>query len=390
MKKIAFFCIPAQGHINPTLAVVRELTARGHHVRYYSYESLRERIEQAGAEFFPCDKFDAQLQLDEDTNKKVGQDLAFSTKLLVDTTLSLGDAIKKDIESFAPDCIVADSMAVWGKAVALKLGIPYVCSTTTFAFNKHSAAAMKKSGGELIKMLISMPKVNRQVKRLRDNGYPVKNILDIIANDNDTHTIVYTSPAFQPFSETFSDKYCFVGPLPRKAEKEYEKKADKLIYVSMGTVNNELAELYKCCIAALGNSGYQLIMSVGDKVDTRVLGDIPENVELYPYVDQMAVLEKADAFISHCGMNSVSESLYCAVPLVLLPITPEQSAVAKRVDQLGAGIIPQSHDADALRQAVAELLADERYKKAAEAISAGFKSCPGAVAAADKIISLCR
>ena len=26
---IAFFCIPAHGHTNPTLAVVRELTARG-------------------------------------------------------------------------------------------------------------------------------------------------------------------------------------------------------------------------------------------------------------------------------------------------------------------------------------------------------------------------
>ena len=36
------------------------------------------------------------------------------------------------------DCIVADSMAVWGKAIALKLNIPFVSSTTTFAFNEHS------------------------------------------------------------------------------------------------------------------------------------------------------------------------------------------------------------------------------------------------------------
>ena len=113
-------------------------------------------------------------------------------------------------------------------------------------------------------------------------------------------------------------------------------------------------------------------------------------MELYPYVDQMAVLEKADVFISHCGMNSVSESLYCAVPLVLLPITPEQNAVAKRVEELGAGIMPQSHDANALCQAVGRLLTDAKYKKAAETISAGFKSCPGAAAAAEKIISLCR
>ena len=33
MSKIVFFCIPAYGHTNPTLGVVREFTARGHEVR---------------------------------------------------------------------------------------------------------------------------------------------------------------------------------------------------------------------------------------------------------------------------------------------------------------------------------------------------------------------
>ena len=45
MKKIVFFCIPAHGHTNPTLGVVRELVSRGHQVRYYSYDALREKIE---------------------------------------------------------------------------------------------------------------------------------------------------------------------------------------------------------------------------------------------------------------------------------------------------------------------------------------------------------
>ena len=35
---IWFFCIPAHGHVNPTLPVVRELTRRGHSVRYYEVE----------------------------------------------------------------------------------------------------------------------------------------------------------------------------------------------------------------------------------------------------------------------------------------------------------------------------------------------------------------
>ena len=45
MSKIVFFNIPAYGHTNPTLGVVRELISRGHAVRYYSYERFRDKIE---------------------------------------------------------------------------------------------------------------------------------------------------------------------------------------------------------------------------------------------------------------------------------------------------------------------------------------------------------
>ena len=33
--RIMFFSIPAHGHTNPTIEVVRALTRRGHTVRYY-------------------------------------------------------------------------------------------------------------------------------------------------------------------------------------------------------------------------------------------------------------------------------------------------------------------------------------------------------------------
>ena len=49
MSRIVFFCIPAHGHTNPTLGVVRELVNRGHRVIYYSYNVLRAKIESAGA-----------------------------------------------------------------------------------------------------------------------------------------------------------------------------------------------------------------------------------------------------------------------------------------------------------------------------------------------------
>ena len=81
-------------------------------------------------------------------------------------------------------------------------------------------------------MIFSMPGINKDLKRLQDKGYPIKNILDIIQNDDKTDTIVYTSAEFQPCAETFSDKYAFVGPSVRKATEKVEKRTEKLIYIS--------------------------------------------------------------------------------------------------------------------------------------------------------------
>ena len=390
MSKIVFFCIPAHGHTNPTLGVVRELIARGHEVLYYSYNLFKEKIEETGAKFVSCDDFDAEQHIDPKDAKRVGSDLAFSTKLLVDTTLALDDMVCAEMERLQPDCIVADSMAVWGKAVALKLGIPFVSSTTTFAFNKHSAQIMKQSLGQLFGMIFSMPKINKDIKRLQDKGYPVKSVLDIIQNDENTHTVVYTSSQFQPCADTFNDKYAFVGPSIRPVTEEIEKTKDKLVYISMGTVVNDMVSLYRNCIKAFADTDYQVIMSVGDLVDVKELGDIPDNISVYSHVDQIAVLAKADAFLSHCGMNSVNESLYYGVPLVMYPQTSEQGGVANRVTQVGAGIMLEKTSPEAISQAVESVLSDNAYRDGALAISKGFKECSGAKGAADKILSVCK
>lgn len=390
MSKIVFFCIPAHGHTNPTLGVVDELVHRGHEVWYYSYTPFREKIESLGAKFIACDDYDTEQKLEPKDAVRVGKDLAFSTQILVDTTLALDDMVIKNMQELKPDCIIADSMAVWGKAVALKLDIPFVSSTTTFAFNRYSAKIMKQSIGQLFGMIFSMPKINKNIKRLQDKGYPVKSVLDIIQNDNMTNTIVYTSPEFQPCSETFSDKYTFVGPSIRPVTKEIDKTKNKLIYISMGTVVNDSFEFYKNCISAFADTEYQVIMSVGDLIQIESFGDIPQNISVKNFVDQIAVLNKADVFLSHCGMNSVNESLYYEVPLVMYPQTPEQAGVAARVEQLGAGIYLKKISTNIIRDTVEQVINTPSYHENAAAVSRGFKKCPGAKGAADKIEALCK
>ena len=389
MSKIVFFCIPAHGHTNPTLSVVKELVSRGHQVWYYSYNIMREKIEATGATFISCDDYGVEQKLSNKDSARAGKDLAFSIKILVDTTLALDDKICNDMIKLKPDCIVADSMALWGMAAAKKLGIPFLSSTTTFAFNQHSSRIMKQSLKDLFKMFFSISKISKQIKRLEDKGYPVKNIIDIIGNNENTHTIVYTSPEFQPCSETFSDKYTFVGPLICDSNVNIEKNKDKMIYISMGTVNNDMMSFYKTCISAFKETDYQVIISAGNLVSIDDFGIIPENISVYSQVDQIAVLKQADVFISHCGMNSVSESLYFKVPLVMFPQTTEQKGVAERVLSFDAGIKLKKPDADSILQAVNKIFNDNTYKENADKIAYGFKKSSGVKGAADKILKVC-
>lgn len=50
------------------------------------------------------------------------------------------------------------------------------------------------------------------------------------------------------------------------------------------------------------------------------------------------MLGEASVFLTHCGMNSVSESIWCGVPMVLAPQQSEEAAVARRAAELGAGL----------------------------------------------------
>ena len=385
--KIAWFCIPAYGHTNPTLGVVRELTKAGHQVYYFSFEMFREKIEQAGAVFISCDGYDFEME-DKDNAERVGKDKAFATELLVSSTLALDEMTTEKVEEIKPDIIVSDSVAFWGKLVAMKHGLPYVSSTTTFAFNRYSAKYMKESSWDIAKMLVTMPKINKQIKRLREKGYPVKGILDIVQNDNDTNTIVYTSKYFQPCADSFSDRYHFIGPSIRPIVDPIEKKAEKTVYISMGTVNQN-QEFYRNCIHALGETDWQVILSMG--TNTEQFDNLPENIQVHETVDQMAVLSIADAFITHCGMNSASEGLYYQVPLVLFPQTPEQGAVAKRTEELGAGIMLESISEEDILHALTEVLTDRTYKDNAIRISDSFHACGGvdeARAFLEEIVSL--
>lgn len=386
MSKVVFFSIPAHGHTNPTIEVVRGLTSRGHEVWYYSFQEFREKIEGAGANYISCDDYLPNLRQEDE--KKVGKDFSAMIEMIVDTTVALDEKVCKELEEINPDCIVSDSLCCWGKLFANKLGITYICSTTTFAFNQYTAPMMKQSFKEIMYMLLGIRKVNKKLELLRSHGYDVKNFVSIIQNDNETNTIVYTSKEFQPMVDTFSDKYYFVGPSVADVMVEKERNARKKIYISLGTVNNKNINFYKNCIEAFKDNDIDVIMSVGNNTEISQLGNIPKNFKVENKFNQLEVLQEVNGFISHCGMNSVNESIYYGVPLILFPQQSEQKMVCRRVAELGAGFVLKNDKPQNIKEAVLEVINNTKYEENAQKLSKSFKNSGGSVKAVDAILGL--
>ena len=384
MKKVMVFCIPAHGHHNPTLPVVTELVKRGNAVRYYSFEEFREKIEKTGAEFFPCDAFLPELTQEEEQGLKR---VSTTEMTVVDlrVTARMDGFLAEQVASFQPDVIFTDSVCFWGKLTARKYKIPMVVSTSTFAFNQASSRYMKNSFSEIVDLITGLGRVKAELKKLEAYGYHEKSIMPLVQNDNFTDTVVYATRKYQPCAETFSGHYAFVGPsLPVACppDKAHER---PLVFISMGTVLNEKPDFYKTCIRALAEEPVDVLISCGKAVDPESLGTLPDNIRVEPYVNQPEVLAKANVFLTHCGMNSVSESLYMAAPMVLYPQTNEQRAVARRAFEMGAGVELKGDSPEEIRAAVLTVLKDPQYARAAQACSRDFREAPGPKGAAEFI-----
>ena len=311
-------------------------------------------------------------------------------------TLAMDAFLDAEFKSFRPDVVYADSACFWGKLNAWKHHVPMVVSTSTFAFNQLSSMYMKHSAGEIADMVFGLPRIGKALKSMEPYGYKVKNPLTLVQSDNKTDSVVYTSRRFQPYAESFSGHYAFVGPSVFSDAVPDKEKARPLVYISLGTVINERPDFYGKCIEALKDMDVDVLISCGMALDREKLGVLPENVRVEPYVDQLDVLSRADVFLTHCGMNSVSESLYMATPMALYPQTGEQYAVAKRAAELGAGVLlvknwnevtssTKPDTVKGIRAAVRNVLGNASYRDAAAVCGRDFRSCSGVSGAAEFI-----
>ncbi len=164
-----------------------------------------------------------------------------------------------------------------------------------------------------------------------------------------------------------------------------------MVYVSLGTTFHNVPAFYRACFEALGGGPWQVVLSTGGAdLD---LGAPPENFLVRRFVPQLALLERAGAFVTHGGMNSANEALYFGVPLGG-GAAAGRSAHGRRAHR-GTRRRPRhlarrDVDAASLRGAVEAVLSNPPFRERAQALGRSLRASGGYRRAADEIQAFAR
>lgn len=393
MSKAIVINFPAEGHINPTIGVVKELVNRGEEVIYYCEEEYRFKLQNVDVKFRNYGGMLEEINL-KNRMKDMFNPLQMVYRFLRTTEEALPFLLESiNREKF--DYMIYDQHFILGRILAEALTIPTVASCTTFAMTKEMLEGMKEKFKEIDVNSTLYKECNTIMNRI-SGRYNVKiHSLEELFHYESDMTLVFTSKYFQPHSDAFNDNVKFIGPsiIPRNEEMKfplYKLEGKSVIYISMGTELNEQLELYKKCVQAFKDFNGIVVISIGKEINLMEFSNMPSHFIIRPYVPQLEILKYADVFITHGGMNSVSEGLYHNTPLVILPITNDQPFVAKRAEELNAGIVlnHKSVTVAELKEAVNTVLNNSSYKEASTVIGRSLRESGGYKRAVDEILNL--
>ncbi|WP_028596615.1 macrolide family glycosyltransferase [Paenibacillus assamensis] len=396
MARVLIVNIPAEGHVNPTLGLVKQLIDRGEEVVYVCTEEYRNKVLQTGAEFraypFQVDPFSYDPDLKPAPYKHPSQ---FANMVVRGIIQKIVPEILKVIEGDTYDYFIFDSLMGWGGTIiAQRLDIPAVCSIASFAFVEPLGSEQGFIDDDVENVYESTLELAHQLAV--QFNVPAPTIQELTKHAGQLK-LVYTSRYLQPKAEQLDASFYFAGTsvVPRKDAPilPFDQLLDpnkQTVYIAMGTILNRDLAFYKLCFEAFQHLPIQFILASGKDTDMGPLADyIPSNFIVRPYIPQLEVLERSAAFVTHAGMNSVSEALYYNVPMVMIPLTSDQPLVSNRVEELGAGITLDHHTLtpECLREALMKVLTDSSYRQQAYHIGESLRLAGGYIQAADVIIS---
>lgn len=409
MSHFGITCPEPSGHLNPMLALARELQRRGHRVTFYLRPIGQPKVEQAGfacrtfgvAEFPPEVSRAAYRRLAELSGIRallhtlklfrratdvLLRDLPVLVRedgieaLLVDQTLGAGETVAEVTR--LPYAVICTSVPMQGEPTIPPFHMSWRYRTDRWGVVRNQIAY--RVLGRLARPTRNVLNEHRLRLGLRPTG-------DVNASASPWAQICLEPAEFEFPRRHLPECMHFTGPLTDPSTRvavdfPYDKLDGRpLVYASLGTMQNRQRYIFQRIARACASLDVQLVMSLGGGCEPGDLGVLPGSPLVVSFAPQLDLLKRAALCITHAGMNTTMECLAEGVPMVAIPITNDQPGVAARIAWTGCGefLCPRRLRVRRLHDLIRKVLEEPKYREAALQMRDAIVRAGGVKRAAD-------
>lgn len=362
--------VPLMGHTNQLIALSEELARRGYTVSIVIHPAAKTWVTDHNIQFIPWivqsvtsdDEYIAQQNKFWD---KISQEPRSwrSNQLMLERVITfyrpMYESLKKLLYEHQPDCLMIDRAVVPAIDLAIQQQLPFIIQTRFLGNLVKPSSHQPQFGTDnpaqmnlwqkflnflsprletfyLLPTMLKLNQVRQECTSQKDLPSPW---------DNQT-MIVGTSFGIEQ-QRPLPAKVHMVGPIFSSRQKPVgdslrewlESDRTGVIYMAFGTLATLTAWQAKALIEGLVETGLKVLWSLPES-QRSIMPKLLSTVRVESFVPQPAVLSHPNVvvFVSHCGMNSIHESLYYGKPILALPFFGDQHYNAARLVDLGVAL----------------------------------------------------
>jgi hypothetical protein len=366
--RVLFTTTGHSGHLLPLVPLARACERAGHDVAIATHSSRAAAVERHGLRAHPIQEPPNEAWahvMEELPGLPQGQGDAL---IIAEGFARVGaggvlPGMLDVLESWKPDVVVHECYEFAGPIAAEYRGVPVARVALGLASTEDWVDDLAAPAVDDMRRALGLP---AGAAARRRQQAPLLSIVPRGMDDGTAHRFRDRTPPSAP-------------PLPAW----WPNAEDPLVYLTFGSVTASLPffpDLYRSALEALAQLPIRVLLTVGRDAQPAALEPLPANVHVEEWVEQHEVLPHAGAVVGHGGFGTTLGALGHGVPLVFLPLfAGDQWRTARRVAQLGAGVLledgerrvfepPGPQLIAALPEAVRHVLADARFRSAAQGV----------------------
>jgi len=404
-------------HFNTLSVLARELVARGHRVTFVHRPDAAAYVKDGrigfhavGHDTHPAGSLPAMLARVANPGSPLG--LRRVILDMADSTTMLCRALPSALHALRVDFLIADQMEAAGGLVAEGIGMPFVSVACALPVNREPGIPlpvmpfMYEDSERAFKIVEGSTRVYDWMMGPHERAISTEAMRLGLSPRGKLHECLsplaqvgQVVPGFDFPRRALPSHFHHVGPLHAGVGAPIPSQAElgallppasdtrPFVYASLGTLVSGRFGLFRRIAHACRQQGARLLVAhCGGLNETQVralaaIGD----TRVHAFVPQQAVLERADAVISHAGANTVMEAIATRTPILALPIAFDHPGAAARVEYAGVGLraSPRFAGVGELSRKLRRLLDEPRFKQRMAPLADEIRQAGGAPRAAD-------